>query len=99
MSFQQCEHASQDVPGRDTAPTHCCFVIEQAHATGTVRVWNELYSAKTALNAVLPRDDARWRRVGLSISKPRLTDLKHVFRTISTGSFVVYDGSDLDWMP
>lgn len=64
-----------------------------------MRVWNELYSAKTALNAVLPRDDARWRRVGLSISKPRLTDLKHVFRTISTGSFVVYDGSDLDWMP
>ncbi|CAL8469577.1 g9118 [Coccomyxa elongata] len=72
---------------------------KQAHATGTVRVWNELYSAKTALSRVLPRDDARWRRVGLSVGKPRFADLKHVFRTISTGSVVIYDGSALEWMP
>ncbi len=71
----------------------------QAHATGTVRVWNELYSAKTALSSVLPRDDARWRRVGLSIGKPRFADLKHVFRKISTGSVVIYDGSAMEWMP
>ena len=71
----------------------------QAHATGTVRVWNELYAAKTALSSVLPRDDDRWRRVGMSVSKPRFADLKRVFRVISSGSVVIYDGSALDWMP
>lgn len=64
-----------------------------------MRVWNELYAAKTPLSRLLPRDDPRWNRVSLSIKKPRFTDLKTVFREVSRGSVVVYDGSSLDWMP
>lgn len=65
----------------------------QAFATGTVRVWNELYAADVRLGDMLPRKDPRWERVSLSVRKPRLADLKLVFRTVSTGSVVTYVGS------
>ena len=64
---------------------------EQAFATGTVRAWNELYGADTRLEELLPRKDRRWERVGLSVRKPRMADLKLVFRTVSTGSVVTYE--------
>ena len=65
----------------------------QVFATGAIRVWNELYAADTGLSAFLPRKDERWERVALSVRKPRLDDLKLLFRTVGQGSVVHYDGS------
>lgn len=87
------------MPSHGSLLTLLCLPGRQAHATGTVRVWNELYAAKTPLSELLPRDDARWRRVPLGIGRPRLADLKRMWRTVSTGSVVVYDDAPLDWMP
>ena len=68
-------------------------VLAQAFATGTVRAWNELYAADTRLADLLPRRDARWERVALSVRRPRLADLKLLFRAVGTGSVVTYEGS------
>lgn len=51
---------------------------------GTVRVWNELYSAKT--RAPMERVDPRWRRVGMSTKRPRMLELERVHGLLSHGS-------------
>ena len=73
-----------------TPPLQVPIVCVQAFATGAIRVWNELYTADTALSSFLPRKDERWERVGLSVRRPRLEDLKRVFRIVGQGSVVHY---------
>ncbi|KAK3265005.1 hypothetical protein CYMTET_26289 [Cymbomonas tetramitiformis] len=61
---------------------HECDVI---FGSGTVRVWNELFAAGGDI-LPCPRCDPRWRRVGKSVSRPRLKELERVYGLLSHGS-------------
>ncbi|KAK9811367.1 hypothetical protein WJX72_002656 [[Myrmecia] bisecta] len=56
----------------------------QVYASGTVRVWNAIYGTRKP--PPLPRDDPRWRRLGIGVRLPRLPDLERAYNTISHGS-------------
>ena len=62
----------------------------QAFFSGTVRVWNELYSADANLERVIARRDSRWRHVGISVRRPRLADLRRAFWQASHGTVLDY---------
>ena len=62
----------------------------QAFFSGTVRVWNELYSADANLEKVIARRDNRWRHIGISVRRPRLADLRRAFWHASHGTVLDY---------
>ena len=51
--------------------------------SGDVRAFNSLYGGD--LPPPIDRRDPRWQRIGISIRKPRLDDLRHAFKVLSYG--------------
>lgn len=60
--------------------------------SGDVRAFNNLYGADIA--PPIDRRDSRWQRIGISIRKPKLDDLRWAFRTLSYGS-IVYEEEEV----
>ena len=66
-------------------------VAMQAFYSGTVRVWNELYSADADVEGIISRRDSRWHHVGVSVRRPRAADLQRVFWHASHGTVSEYE--------
>ena len=60
------------------------FLIWQAFMSGDVRVWNALYEATPELP--ISRHDSRWQRASLSVRRPRLQDIRRLFKHLSYGA-------------
>ncbi|CAD7696058.1 unnamed protein product [Ostreobium quekettii] len=62
-------------------------------ASGGVRSWNELYASRSPAPGV-DRRDARWRRVGVAVRRPKFADLDRVYRVLSEGTLCTYRDAD-----
>ncbi len=70
------------MPSCTRLPHRGCLPIQPPAA---VRVWNELYAARSP-PAPIDRRDPRWQPVGLSMRRPRLQDVERAFAALSHGT-------------
>eukprot|EP00955_Chlamydomonas_euryale_P055502 356133-Chlamydomonas_euryale.AAC.27 len=68
----------------------CCRLL----AAGDVRVWGLLFKHGAAAMP-MPRDDARWERLGASVPRPRFADLARQHRGLCFGVLTEWPDSIL----